>query len=275
MSDHYRGGSGEPLVLIHGGAASWRVWKPVLGALTAERDVLAPRLAGHYEAEPLPSGVAPTISALADALEPKLDAAGFGAPDLVGNSLGSWIALELARRGRARTVVAIGPGGGWSEAEGVKLKRYFLRSYATLRRLYRPALFLARFRGGRWALLRDFNARPGRLEPGEARYALTAFARCPCFVDVFEVIGTPQGGLINAAGLEEIRCPVLIVFGSRDRITPPHQARYFLDRIPDARLVELPGLGHVPMSDDPELVARTILDLSAHAPERPATAGAP
>jgi pimeloyl-ACP methyl ester carboxylesterase len=275
MSDHYRGGSGEPLVLIHGAAASWRVWKPVLGALTAERDVLAPRLAGHYEAEPLPSGVAPTIGALADALERKLDAAGFEAPDLVGNSLGSWIALELARRGRARTVVAIGPGGGWSETEGVKLKRYFLRSHATLRRLYGPALFLARLRGGRWALLRDFNARPGRLEPGEARYGLTAFAHCPGFLDIFEVNGTPQGGLNNAEGLEEIRCPVLIVFGGRDRITPPHQAGYFLDRIADARLVELPGLGHVPMSDDPELVARTILDFGAHAPERAAAAGAP
>jgi pimeloyl-ACP methyl ester carboxylesterase len=54
----------------------------------------------------------------------------------------------------------------------------------------------------------------------------------------------------------------------------PHQARYFLDRIPD-RLVELPGLGHVPMSDDPELVARTILDFSAHSPDRPASPGAP
>jgi pimeloyl-ACP methyl ester carboxylesterase len=275
MSDDYRGGSGKPLVLIHGVAASWRVWKPVLGALTAQRDVLAPQLAGHYEAEPLPSGVAPTISAWADALERKLDAAGFEAPDLVGNSLGGWIALELARRGRARTVVAIGPGGGWSEAEGVKLRRYFLRSYATVRRLYRPALFLARFRGGRWALLHDFYARPGRLEPEEARQALTALVRCPAFLDIFEVNSTHEGGLINADGLEEIRCPVLIVFGGRDRITPPHQARYFLDRIAGARLVELPGLGHVPMSDDPELVARTILDFSAHAPERPATAGAP
>jgi pimeloyl-ACP methyl ester carboxylesterase len=275
MSDHYRGGSGQPLVLIHGVAASWRVWKPVLGALTAQRDVLAPRLAGHYQAEPLPSGVAPTISAWAETLERELDAAGFEAPDLVGNSLGGWIALELARRGRARSVVAIGPGGGWSDAEGVKLRRYFLRSYAILRRLHGPAQTLARFRGGRWALLRDFYARPGRLEPEEARYALTALVRCPGFLDIFEVNGTPEGGIINAEGLEEIRCPVLIVFGGRDRITPPHQARYFLDRIADAGLVELPDLGHVAMNDDPELVARTVLEFSGHAAERPATAGGP
>ena len=221
MNDHYRGGSGKPLVLIHGAAASWRVWKPVLGTLTSQRDVLAPQLPGHYEAEPLPSAVVPTISALADAVERVLDAAGFEAPDLVGNSLGGWIALELARRGRARTVVAIGPGGGWSEGEGVKLKRYFLRSHAALRRLYGPALFLARFRGGRWALLRDFNARPGRVDPREARYGLAAFARCPAFLDILEANGTPQRGLSNAAGLEEIRCPVLIMFGGADRITPP------------------------------------------------------
>jgi pimeloyl-ACP methyl ester carboxylesterase len=273
MNDHYRCGSGNALVLIHGVAMSWRVWKPVLGTLAAERDVLAPQLAGHYQATPLPPNVAPTASAWADAVERQLDSAGFDAPDLVGNSLGGWIALELARRGRARTVVAISPAGGWSEAEGVQLRRYFLRSYAILRRLYQPALFLARLRCGRWALLRDFYARPGQLEPEEARYGLTALVRCPAFVDIFDANATPKGGLINAQGLEDVRCPVLIVFGGEDRITPPHQARYFLDRIADARLLELPGLGHVPMNDDPKRVARTILDFSGHAPQPPSIAG--
>jgi pimeloyl-ACP methyl ester carboxylesterase len=265
MDAHYRGGAGEPLVLIHGVAMSWRVWKPVLGALTARRDVLAPQLAGHYQGEPLPPGVAPTIGAWADALERRLDAAGVGAPDLAGNSLGGWISLELARRGRARTVVAISPAGGWSPAEGVKLRRYFLSSHAMLRRLYRPALWLARFRAGRSALLRDFYARPGRLEADEARHGLTALVRCPGFAEIFEANGTPEGGLVNAQGLEEIRCPVLIAFGERDRITPAHQARYFLDRIAHARHAELPGLGHVPMSDGPDLVARTVLGFADRA----------
>jgi Alpha/beta hydrolase family len=155
----------------------------------------------------------------------------------------------------------------------VQLRRYFLRSYAILRRLYQPALFLARLRCGRWALLRDFYARPGQLEPEEARYGLTALVRCPAFVDIFDANATPKGGLINAQGLEDVRCPVLIVFGGEDRITPPHQARYFLDRIADARLLELPGLGHVPMNDDPKRVARTILDFSGHAPQPPSIAG--
>jgi pimeloyl-ACP methyl ester carboxylesterase len=144
----------------------------------------------------------------------------------------------------------------------VRHRRYFPRSHATLHRLYRPALSLARLRAGRWALLRDFYTRPARLEPADARHGLPALVRCPAFVEIFEVNATPEGGLVTAQGLEEIRCPVLIVFGGRDRITPPHQARYFLNRIAHARLVELPDLGHVAMGDDPELVARTILDFS-------------
>jgi pimeloyl-ACP methyl ester carboxylesterase len=72
-------------------------------------------------------------------------------------------------------------------------------------------------------------------------YGLTAFARCPRFPRHLRGQRHAQGGLTNAEGLEDIRCPVLIVFGSRDRITPPHEARYFLDRIADARLVERPG----------------------------------
>lgn len=260
--DHYRGGQGQPLVLLHALASTWRDWEPVLGALTAERDVLAPRLAGHYDAEPLPPGVAPTIEALATAVEAQLDAAGLEAPDLAGNSLGAWVAFELAQRGRARSVVGIGPAGGWSGAEGVALANKFRRDRAMLRWLYRPALLMSRFRAGRRALWGEYVARPERVTAAESRYAVTAFARCPCFHDFLEANGTPDGGLLNAAGLEEVDCPVLLVFGDDDKITPPHQARYFLDRIPGARAVGLAGAGHVPMGDDPQLVARTILDFS-------------
>ncbi len=86
---------------------------------------------------------------------------------------------------------------------------------------------------------------------------------CPNFHDFDRALSTADGGWSNAEGLEQVRCLAPIAMGSKDRVLTPHQARYFLDRIPDARRVELHGLGHVPMSDDPVLIARTILDFTA------------
>ena len=64
MTSSFRGGEGEPLVLIHGYANTWRVWEPVLPALTERHDVLAPTLCGHFQGEPLADGVEATVGAL-------------------------------------------------------------------------------------------------------------------------------------------------------------------------------------------------------------------
>ena len=109
--DHHRGGAGEPLVLVHGIGHTWRGWRPMLPALERHFDVLAVDLPGFGHSPPLPAGQACTPEALADAVEAAMDAAGFETAHLAGNSLGGWIALILARRGRARTVTAISPAG--------------------------------------------------------------------------------------------------------------------------------------------------------------------
>src|SRR5437870_1590148 len=112
----FRGGSGAPLVLVHAGWTCSRLWTPVLGALTAERDVLAPTMVGHWGG-PAWSGGRLTIGDFADGIERELDAAGFEQPDVVGNSIGGMVAMELARRGRARRVVAICPMGMQTAAQ--------------------------------------------------------------------------------------------------------------------------------------------------------------
>src|SRR5215216_4243972 len=109
--DQHRGGSGAPLVLIHGIGHTWRGWKPMLPALEREFDVLAPDLPGHGYSPPFPADVDSTPEALADVVEAAMDAAGFETAHITGNSLGGWITLELARRGRARTAIALSPAG--------------------------------------------------------------------------------------------------------------------------------------------------------------------
>src|SRR5688572_21024182 len=109
--DHHRGGSGVPLVLVHGIGHTWRGWKPMLPLLERDFDVLALDLPGFGYSPPLPPGTESTPEALADAVERAMDDAGFERAVLCGNSLGGWIAFELARRGRATSVVAISPAG--------------------------------------------------------------------------------------------------------------------------------------------------------------------
>jgi pimeloyl-ACP methyl ester carboxylesterase len=108
----HRGGSGPPLVCLHGFTETWRSWELVLPALERHHDVLALTLAGHAGGPPFEGEVRDAV--LADAVEQGMDEAGIGMAHLVGNSLGGFVALQLASRGRARTVVALSPAGGWA-----------------------------------------------------------------------------------------------------------------------------------------------------------------
>ena len=124
VTPSYAGGSGTPLVLLHGVGGTWRVWRPVLPLLERWHAVFAPTLPGHCGAERLAPGVAPSVGALADGVAEQLDRAGIDRAHIVGNSLGGWVALELARRGRARSVVLFGPAGAWRSAVAHDRRRH-------------------------------------------------------------------------------------------------------------------------------------------------------
>lgn len=250
-----RGGSGEPLVLIHGLGANLRSWAPVLMIAAAERDVLAVDLPGFGESPRLPAGIRPDVGALADAVERELDAAGLERPAVAGNSLGGWIALELARRGRAASVVAISPAGMWSEKERLWADR-FLRAQFAAGKLLEGRAELLRHTAVRTVFLAGISARPWRADPDDVIYGVRALARSN-FLPTHEAMISDR-----CRGLEQLACPVLILWGTRDLLLPARQGPRFADRIPGARLVQLPGLGHVPMADDAELVTRAILDFT-------------
>ena len=108
-----RRGAGPPLVLLHGIGGEACVWDPVIDALAAHHDVLALDLPGFGRSAPLPDGVAPTPEALAAAVARRLQAEGLSDAHVAGNSLGGWIALELAKAGHARSVTGLCPAGLW------------------------------------------------------------------------------------------------------------------------------------------------------------------
>jgi len=109
----HRQGSGEPLVLLHGIGGEWQVWEPLLERLSQERDVIAVDIPGFGASSPLANGVTPTPQALAAAVGHFSDDLAIPTAHLAGNSLGGWIALELAKVGRGRSVTALSPAGHW------------------------------------------------------------------------------------------------------------------------------------------------------------------
>ena len=101
------------MVLVHGVTDTWRSWDLVLPTLERSHDVLAPTLAGHAGGPELPAEITPET--LAEGVERQMDEAGFETAHIAGNSLGGFVALQLAARGRAKSVVALAPAGGWKE----------------------------------------------------------------------------------------------------------------------------------------------------------------
>jgi pimeloyl-ACP methyl ester carboxylesterase len=103
------------MVCLHGFMDTWRTWELVLPMLEREHEVLAPTLPGHAGGSQLNPQT--TVEAFIDAVEQWMDSAGVATAHLVGNSLGGYVALKLAARGRATSVVAFAPAGGWAPGD--------------------------------------------------------------------------------------------------------------------------------------------------------------
>jgi pimeloyl-ACP methyl ester carboxylesterase len=260
----FRVGSGEPLVLVHGFSCSPRVWHPVVGDLQQRFDVLGVTLAGHAGGVPLSLGTGTAADALADQVERDMDEAGLDTAHLVGNSLGGWVVLELAKRGRARSVVALAPAGGWERdsREQRRLKALFTRNAAMIGRLlpYAPKL-VARPRLRR-AVLAQAMVHGERLDPATALGIVRDSADCPAYFELMDAIlrdGPPMS-------FEGITCPVLIAWGTKDRVLPLRRyAPRMRGLVQGASWQEFRGLGHMPMCDDPGLTVDTIAGFIAQA----------
>jgi pimeloyl-ACP methyl ester carboxylesterase len=221
--------------------------------------------------DPIPPGFRHSIAASVDLAEAELDAAGIDKVHIAGNSLGGWFGIELARRGRARSLVAISPGGGWER--GSAEERQLLRTFNRLGRLIRMGGPLAPVLGhigvARNFALRQIVASPEKLTAEQASFLIRAPYRCDAFYDVLRRLPLEPEPTPVPSGT----CPVRIVWGSEDRLLP---MRGYSERwrrlMPWAEWVVLQGAGHVPMYDDPDHVADLILEVTTatRAPAFPA-----
>jgi pimeloyl-ACP methyl ester carboxylesterase len=240
-----RRGSGEPLLLIHPLGGDRRVWSPVLDRLAEQRDTIAVDLPGFGESPALPDGVEPTPGVLTARVAEFLAEIGVDRPHVAGNSLGGWIALELALAGDARSVTAIAPAGLWSRTLGPRPSVGRRIAQAALP-LLAPVLATPQ---GRNLALATVTAYPARVPARDAVHLIRAYAGAPGFDAANTAM---RAGRFR--GLDRIDVPVTLAWPERDRLVA-RPARL----PPRVRNVVLHDCGHQPMWDDPDQVAAVLL----------------
>ncbi len=233
----HAGGTGEPVVLVHGGwggaASHWeRVWASIADGFR----VIAPELPGIGDLSQPGLG---SIAAYARWLEGLLDAAGIRSAALVGSSLGAAAVWTLAARARARCRALVLVDGMPMPRSGriVRTLGRIRFSRAVMRRAFLWSTFSPRARARAFAF-------PERLPPGLSR--------------IFDDPSPPQLDAILDVlvhGGDEARpaATPLLVWGDRDRLpaSDARAARRLLATLPGARLAFVPDAGHLPQVENP------------------------
>jgi pimeloyl-ACP methyl ester carboxylesterase len=238
---------------------TWRAWELVLPALERQHEVLAPTLPGHAGGPPLAGSV--DLDTFPDAVEAAMDAAGFATANLVGNSLGGFVALQLAARGRAESVVALAPAGGW--APGDPAREQLLTFQRELWETVRGSASYA-----------DVIAATPEGRRRATQFVTTNWEHIPAELIADQIRGVAAcdaGPLLDYAervdwslDAERITCPVRVIWGTADRLLewPASAERFRHDWLPRADWVELEGVGHAPQLDVPLETAELILGVT-------------
>ncbi len=254
---HHRVGSGEPLVLIHGIGHRWQAWLPVIDHLKTQRELIALDLPGFGSSPMPPPETPPGPQSLTSLVADFLAELGLDRPHVAGNSLGGWIAFELAKRDQVRSAIGLSPAGFHNRAEGV-FQHASLTLTNRISRLIAPRAERVLARPGvRRLAFMQMAAHPERIPFSELVPATRDLAAAPWF-DATATAITEE----RFSDGEQISVPTTIAWGERDRLLLPHQAQRAARAIPSARSVSLRGCGHLPFHDDPQQVARVLLEAS-------------
>ena len=242
----HRGGSGEPMVLLHGFTDTWRTWELVLPTLEQHADVLAPTLLGHAGGPPITGPLTP--GSVADAVEQLMDEAGFETAHIVGNSAGGTLALRaaLAQPERVAGLILVSPAvfaGGGAPA--------FVQPLLRSPQLQRIGPLIARAFLGQGDGLESRAYYDASIVTEEQR----ARSRLGVQVEnwdraLWAFTSASQASNLTDT-LAEITMPVLVVTGENDLVVPASQSIALADDLPDADLVVVPACGHLAQEECP------------------------
>ncbi|MCD9025998.1 alpha/beta fold hydrolase [Cohnella silvisoli] len=238
-------GSGHPIVLLHGYCGSHRYWDEAMPLLAAQGRVIAPDLRGHG-ASSASEGVY-TMEQLADDLAALLDELKLSRVNLIGHSLGGYIALAFADKYPER-LLALGLAHSTSFPDGEAAQANRLKAADTIRTKgiaafvddLIPKLFADSSRTDKPELLRKAK---------EIGYETSADGAVGCALGMRE---RPDRGYV----LEKLDLPILLLAGQLDGVIPPEK-RFPVSKI-NVTAITLEGVAHMGMMEDPQAFAGAI-----------------
>lgn len=249
-----RCGAGPALVLLHGAGHRRQAWLPVQQRLAEHREVISLDFPGFGESPPLPDHLPYELDTAVIVLQEFFADLGLNQPHVAGNSMGGLISLVLAQHKMVSSATALSPAGLWTPM-GRRVSLGMVRSvHRTARYMPRTvADRLSRTAAGRTLMCGVLFGRPDLIEPN----VLLADMQAMIGAVGFRPTLAAGEGIIFSGRVHDV--PVTIAWGSRDLIFRRPRAAAVTRLIPHARLLRLPGCGHVPMNDNPELVAHVLL----------------
>ncbi len=248
-----RAGAGKPLVFVHGLSGSWPNWLEQLPVFAREHRVVALDLPG-FGHSPMPAEKL-SIASYARLLDGLLDRLQVDAAAVVGNSMGGFVAAELAIAypQRVERLVLVSAAGISTHQQ-----RSTTRAVPALRRLERIVIA-----SGAWTASKsDTVAKRARLRDLTLNVVARHPSRLPAALAAEQLRGAGKPGFVQ--GLEaivdyeirerlgEIACPTLIVWGDSDRLINVRDADVFAELIPNSRKVVFADTGHVSMLERPD-----------------------
>jgi len=232
---HYeRGGSGPPLVLLHGITGNARSWQHQLQDLAASYDVVAWDMRGYgSSSDPIGSY---TLADVAEDLAGLLGHLGFARAALGGHAMGGVLALEFYGRYPAQVQALILADTNAGHAELVAEDRAARAPAATAEAaVLRPATPALLSLDAPPEVLQEAEHILAEIHPDGYRYAAHALAEA----DEREV-------------LPRVKVPTLVLWGELDEVTSRQDAQYLADRISGARFESIPHAGHLSNLEQPE-----------------------
>jgi Predicted hydrolases or acyltransferases (alpha/beta hydrolase superfamily) len=236
-------GSGPVLVLVHAFPFDGRMWRKTATALAGQRRVIAPDMRGFGQSDLGSDGF--SIADLADDVAVLLDALKVPAATVGGMSMGGYVALAFARRhgDRLKSLIladtkaaADTPEARQGREAAITLVR--TQGVAALLEKQIPRLLSASASDSLRAEVRALGAQP----PDAVIAAIRALRDRPD----------------RTAELAEIAVPALVVVGTDDALSPPGDARAMAAALRDARVVEIPGSGHLSNLENPDAFAAAL-----------------
>lgn len=250
---HEINGSGPTLVLVHGITHRRQGWDPLLEYLTPHRRVVTVDLPGHGES-PMPEPEADVIAqVIGDVSEfvKEVTPAGEQA-HIAGNSLGGLLALALAARGEVASATALSPAGFFVNKLDQRRAIAMFTAVRAMARMGGENLpNMLKYKVFRYPGLLPFFAHPSRISYETALIDSRSLLASE-LIDIAEDIELKWSDVDSTV-------PVTVAWGRRDMVLPIYQARKVNEIFPQARVKKIRGVGHVPMSDAPELISSIIL----------------